>query len=171
MATFYTGASNLVFGDDDLVTTVYTYAKFPVHTKREQDGKVYRFVKYTAGTATVVAVAGNLCYWTATSGTTVGDESDSAVPAGVLAAVIAADGYGWIQTGGPCTVNNEGTDIALGANMISSATDGKATSIVAAEFTTTAATLAQINRCVRTIGYSLEAVTGTSGATYLTLGL
>ncbi len=170
MTTFYTGASDLVYGSDDALTTTYTAQKFPLHTKREEDGKVYRFVKFDNGSGNVASVAGNLAYWTATTGQVTSDESDSSVPAGIFQAVIADASYGWIQTSGPATVNNEGTDIALGAQIIASTTDGKVTSIVAAEFTTTAATLAQINRCVRTVGYALEAITATSGACFLTLG-
>lgn len=169
MATFYTGASNLAFGSDEEITDVYTTPKFPLNLKREEDGKVYRFVKYTKGTASVTAVAGNLVYWTATNGVVVGDESDSSVPAGMLMAVIADTGYGWIQVRGVATLNNEGTDIALGAALIASTTDGKATSIVAAEFTTLDPTIVQMNRVVRFVGYALEAITATSGACFLNL--
>lgn len=168
----YTGTSDLVYGSDEALTTVYasTDQQFTLNQKREEDGKVYRFVKYTAGTATVVAVAGNLVYWTATAGTVVGDESDSSIPAGILMGVIAANGFGWIQVRGlHAAVQNEGTDIALGAHLIASTTDGKVTSIVAGEFTTTAGTLAQINRVLRRIGYAVAAETGTTGAAYLTL--
>lgn len=169
-ATFYTGGSDQAYSSDDALTTVYTTPKFPLNLKREEDGRIYRFVKYTAGTATVTAVAGNLVYWTATNGQVVGDESDSSAPAGILMAVIAANGYGWIQTRGVhSAVQNEGTDIALGANLIASATDGKVISVVAAVFTTTAASLAEFNRCIRRVGYSLAVETGTTGAAFLTL--
>lgn len=155
----YTGAGlGLSFGDDDQVTDVYTYAKFPLHLKREEDGKQYTFVKYTAGTATVTAVVGNLVYWTATTGVVVGDESDSTVPAGFLVSVITADGYGWICTEGPMTVNTDGADdITAGLPIIASTTDGKVFGLVAAQFTTTAATLAQAQRMVRLVGYALAA--------------
>lgn len=169
MATFYTGASNLVFSSDDALTTTYSTQKFPLLTKREEDGKVYRFVKFDNGTGNVAAAANNVAYWTATTGTVTSDESDSSVPAGIFLSAMTDAYYGWIQIWGPATVNNEGTDIALGAAIIASATDGKVTSIVAAEFTTTAATLAQINRCVRLMGYALEAISATSGACFLTL--
>jgi hypothetical protein len=168
MATNYT-RSNIVFSSDHALTNIDTVQEFPVHTIREEDGKTYRYVKFDNGAGNVAAVAGNLCYWTATSGTVTSDESDSSIPAGIFMAVLTDGSWGWIQTRGLATVNNEGTDIALGAAMIASSTDGKATSIVAAEFTTTAATLAQINRCIRVIGYAPAAVTDTSGACFLTL--
>lgn len=74
-----------------------------------QDGRVYKFVKYDDGTGNVAAVAGNFCYYLAETGaetwTVTSDLSDSSyVGAGVLQAVIADGGYGWIQVQGPATL-------------------------------------------------------------------
>lgn len=74
----------------------------------DDDGKVYKYVSYEQGAGAVAAVAGNFCYYYAASGTSAGaytdvtsDLSDSAgVGAGVLQAVIADEGYGWIQIAG-----------------------------------------------------------------------
>lgn len=156
-ATYYTNA-NLSFGSDDTVSTVYTYLAFPLHTIREEDGKKYRFVKFDNGTGNVAAVAGNLAYWTSTTGQVTSDESDSSVPAGFFQAVIADGGYGWIQVRGPATVNTAGDDdIAAGGILYATTTDGTVENIDATIFTTTAATLAQIQRCLRIVGYALAA--------------
>lgn len=160
----YTGAGvGMSFGSDEEITDVYTDQRFPLMTVREEDGRVYRFVKYTAGTATVTAVAGNLVYWTGTHGTVVGDESDSLVPAGFLQAVIADTGHGWILVRGLATVNTDGADdITAGMPILSSTTDGKVNGLVAAQFTTTAGTLAQEVRIVR--GYVGNALAADSDA-------
>lgn len=87
----------------------------------DQDGKVYRFVKYNSGAGTIAAVAGNFCYYYAAGGTSAGqttevtsDLSDSAgVGAGVLQAVIASGSYGWIQTWGSATLT---TALTAGAD-------------------------------------------------------
>lgn len=86
-----------------------------------QDGKVYKFVKYNQGAGSVAAVAGNVCYYYAPSGTSAGattevtsDVSDSAaVGAGVLQAAIAHGSYGWVQIKGPATLT---TALTAGAD-------------------------------------------------------
>jgi hypothetical protein len=141
MATFYT-RSPITFGEDDLVTTVYTVQKFPLGLYREEDGKGYRFVSYDNGTGNLAAVAGNLAYTmndvvtvaSATAGywevTMDVSDTDRNKVRGVFAAVIADGGFGWIQTKGPCTVNTNGDDdIAEGDAVIASAAgDGTADS-------------------------------------------
>ena len=75
-------------------------------------GKAYKFVQYNAGAGSVAAVAGNICYYYAPSGTSAGsttvvtsDLSDSAnLGAGVLQAVIPSGDYGWIQIKGDATI-------------------------------------------------------------------
>lgn len=72
------------------------------------DGAVYKYVKYNTAAGSVAAVAGNFAYFYAAGGVSAGayqevtsDLSDSAgVGAGVLMAVIANGGYGWIQIAG-----------------------------------------------------------------------
>jgi hypothetical protein len=79
---------------------------------RTSDGKQYKYVQYNSGAGTVAAVAGNVAYYYAPSGASAGattvvtsDLSDSAgLGAGVLQAVIATTGYGWIQTKGSATI-------------------------------------------------------------------
>jgi len=76
------------------------------------DGKVYKYVSYEAGSGAVAAVAGQFAYYYAPGGVSAGadddvtsDLSDSAgVGAGVLQAVIADEGYGWIQIQGTATL-------------------------------------------------------------------
>lgn len=132
-ATFYTNA-NLTFGEDDLVTTVYTAQKFPLGTYREEDGKGYRFVKVNDSTVTVAA--NKLLYHiggTAATAYVVSQDvsdSDRNLVVGVAQGVIANAGYGWAQTKGPCTVATNGDDdIAAGDAVIASAAgDGTADS-------------------------------------------
>ena len=84
-------------------------------------GKRYKYVQYDTGAGSVAAVAGNVCYYYAPSGASAGaytkvtsDLSDSAaVGAGALMAVIADEGYGWIQTWGVATLN---TALTAGAD-------------------------------------------------------
>lgn len=97
------------------------------------DGKVYKFVKYNSGAGSVAAVAGNVCYYYAASGTSAGqntevtsDLSDSAgLGAGVLQAVIASGDYGWIQIKGDATLTTSLTAGADGNALTAvGATDG-----------------------------------------------
>lgn len=133
MATFYTNTP-MAFGDDDAVTDVYTYQAFPLGMYREEDGKGYRFVQYDNGTGNLACVAGKLAYFFADTGTFVVtmdvSDSDRNKVRGVFAAVIADQGYGWIQTKGVCTVATNGDDdIAEGDAVIASAAgDGTADS-------------------------------------------
>lgn len=81
----------------------------------------YKYVKYNSGAGTIAAVAGNFCYYYAPGGVSAGsttevtsDLSDSAgVGAGVLQAVIATGGYGWIQIAGYATLT---TALTAGAD-------------------------------------------------------
>lgn len=76
------------------------------------NGKKYKYVQYDTAAGSVAAVAGQFAYYYAPSGVSAGsttkvtsDLSDSAgVGAGVLQAVIADEGYGWIQIGGEATL-------------------------------------------------------------------
>lgn len=83
-----------------------------------QDGRVYKFVKYSKAAGNVAAVAGNFCYYAAETGaetwTVTSDLSESSsVGAGVLQAVIADGDYGWIQVQGPATLT---TALTAGAD-------------------------------------------------------
>jgi hypothetical protein len=158
MATiFYTGASNLAFSDDDQVTTVYTTQKFPLLTKREENGIIFRFVKYVKGSNNVVCAANNLVYYTATTGQVTGSHADSLVPAGWAQGVIADTGFGWIAVRGPQTMlTNSSNDIVIGdALVVASATDSAITRVNAGQYTTTAGTLAQVQNVLRVTGYAL----------------
>lgn len=95
--------------------------------------KKYKYVKYNSGAGTVAAVAGNACYYYAASGVSAGqltevtsDLSDSAnLGAGVLQAVIATGGYGWIQIRGSATLTTALTAGADGnALTAAGSTDG-----------------------------------------------
>jgi hypothetical protein len=107
------------------LTDVRTNAEGPAFALgsvgRTSDGKQYKYVQYNSGAGAVAAVAGNVVYYYAPSGASAGattvvtsDLSDSAaVGAGVLQAVIASTGYGWIQTRGSATLN---TALTAGAD-------------------------------------------------------
>lgn len=85
------------------------------------DGKVYKYVKFNAGVGVVAAVAGNVVYNYAVSGASAGqttevtmDATDSGgIGMGVLQAVIATGGYGWIQIKGVATLT---TALTAGAD-------------------------------------------------------
>lgn len=100
-------------------TKVRTSAEGPEHglgdvveQKTSAGVKKYKYVKYNSGAGTVAAAAGNFAYYYAPSGASAGaytevtsDLSDSAgVGAGVLQAVIATGGYGWLQVTGVATL-------------------------------------------------------------------
>lgn len=88
---------------------------------RDYTGKKYKYVQYDTAAGGVAAVAGNVAYYYAPSGASAGsttkvtsDLSDSAgVGAGVLQAVIADEGYGWVQITGPATLT---TALTAGAD-------------------------------------------------------
>jgi hypothetical protein len=142
MATIFNTNANLAFGDDDKVTTVYTYQAFPLGLYREQDGKGYRFVQVDASDVTISV--GLLAYLTGVVDTYVittgrwtvsADVSDS-IPNKVRGVFISAPvdtGFCWIQTKGYCVVTTNGDDdIALGDAIIASATgDGTCDSTAA----------------------------------------
>lgn len=96
--------------DKTKVRTSSQSAEFTPGTVGRVDGtgNLYKYVKYNAGAGPVAAVAGNFAYYYAPTGVSAGaytevtsDLSDSAgVGAGVLQAVIATGGYGWIQITG-----------------------------------------------------------------------
>lgn len=99
------------------------------------DGKIYKYVQYLAGAGSIAAVAGNVVGYYAPGGDfaaegyslnkVTSDVSDALIGAGVLQAVIANNGYGWIQIKGPATLN---TALVSGADgqalMLSTTTDG-----------------------------------------------
>lgn len=67
----------------------------------DHDGKVYKFVKYTEGTAATDGVAGEVAYYDGETGyannVVTSDLSDSdEVGAGVLQADMSEDDHGWI---------------------------------------------------------------------------
>jgi hypothetical protein len=99
----------------------------------DHTGKEFRFVQYNGGAGSVAAVAGNMTYYYAPSGTSAGatsvvtsDLSDSAnVGAGMLMAAPASGEYCWVQTRGPATLNTALTAGADGnALTAAGATDG-----------------------------------------------
>lgn len=99
----------------------------------DQNGKVYKFVQYDTGAGPVAAVAGNVCYYYAPSGTSAGattvvtsDLSDSAaLGAGVLLSAPLDGEYCWIQIKGPATLTTALTAGADGNALTAvGATDG-----------------------------------------------
>jgi hypothetical protein len=116
-----------------------TYAALAENTPTPGDlffargGKVYKFVQYNSGAGPVAAVAGNVAYYYAPSGTSAGadtvvtsDLSDSAnLGAGVLQSAPATGYYCWVQIKGTATVTTALTAGADGnALTAAGATDG-----------------------------------------------
>ena len=97
----------------DLVADVKTSTDgklYPLGTKREEDGKIYRYVEKGAGAT--AAVNGKLAYHqdgdfkvTATAA-----DTDDGLVAGVWMSVIAASGFGWIMVRGRKTLTTSGVD-------------------------------------------------------------
>lgn len=78
---------------------------------QQDDGKVYKYVKYEAATAAVAGVAGEVAYYAtvaigdATGTVVTSDLSDSdEVGAGVLQAALTDGSYGWVQVKGVATL-------------------------------------------------------------------
>jgi hypothetical protein len=110
------------------LTEVRTSAQgpeFALGTVGRDDGSgyLYKYVQYDTGAGSVAAVAGNFCYYyTPTGGESTwsrnivsSDLSDCTtnIGAGVLQAVIADGGYGWIQVTGYAVLT---TALAAGAD-------------------------------------------------------
>lgn len=78
----------------------------------DHNGKRYKLYKYNSGVGTVAAVAGNVVYLYAVSGTSAGQTTEvtmdltdtQEIGAGVLQAVIASGSYGWVQVTGVATL-------------------------------------------------------------------
>lgn len=96
------------------VTAASTVPEFLVGTvgRYDRTGNLYKYVKYNGGAGSVAAVAGNFVFNYAPSGASAGattevtsDVTDSGgIGMGVLQAVIATGGYGWIQITGTATL-------------------------------------------------------------------
>ena len=99
---------------------------------QQDDGKIYKYVKYEAATAATAGVAGEVAYYATVSvgdatGTIVtSDLSDSdEVGAGVLQAALTDGSYGWIQVKGVATLTIALTAGADGDPLTATgATDG-----------------------------------------------
>lgn len=93
-------------------TVIDSSPKFKLGELAQQDdGKIYKYVQYEAGSAAVAGVAGEVAYYATVSvgnatGTIVtSDLSDSdEVGAGVLQANLTDGSYGWIQVKGVATL-------------------------------------------------------------------
>ncbi len=108
--------------------------------------KRYKYVQYVAGAGAVVAIAGRVAGYYAPGGVSAGsdqavtmDISDTALlGAGVLQAVIPANGYGWIQISGKATLT-----VAL-----ASGADGNALAFLGAADTGTLTVAAAVTNAV-----------------------
>ena len=75
------------------------------------DGKIYKYLQYVAGTAATAGVAGEVAYYFEDSGPIdfkcTSDVSDCTgeIGAGVLQAAMADQTYGWFQIKGPATLS------------------------------------------------------------------
>lgn len=72
-----------------------------------QDGKVYKFVKYSEEAAATDGVAGEVAYYLVTGGNVVTSDlsASSNVGAGVLQAAMSEGEYGWVQIKGIATLS------------------------------------------------------------------
>lgn len=172
----------LSFGD--LVSDVSTVQKYPLGTRRDQDGQVYRYVK--RNDSTVAFASGDVVYRAGgvTSGAlweVSGDlsDQDSAFAVGIAVSSIADSGFGWVKTKGLVTnlKKKAGTAafslvkgdaiIASGANA---SDDGRAQRIVVA--TSTKVSRAELRAALeRIIGFCASAATNsaTSVTAYIDL--
>jgi hypothetical protein len=138
-ATFYTTAS-LSYGDDDKVSTAYTYQAFPLYTYREENGSGFRFVKFDA--SDVAITAGMLVYWKGTTmdGIVTADLSDSTKNqvAGVTNVARADVTFGWIQVKGIATnVVSDGGNDGVRGDFIVALGDGTGDTMTAGTAATT----------------------------------
>lgn len=184
MATNNTGRA-LSFGD--LVTDVGTVQLYPLGTKREEDGMVYRYVK--RDDSTVAFASGDLVYRAGSTAAAYwnvsGDisDQDAAFVAGVAKGSIADAGYGWILTKGLVTnLKKKSGTTALrwvkGDVLIPQATDdGKAQRFIGLIATLTLGALrAQVMTSIRKVlerpvGWAVANATkaATSGSAYIDL--
>lgn len=146
--------SPLLLPDDSAFDRVRTSAQGPEYTLGQMaetpTGKRYRYCRFLDA---VTYVAGHAVEWANVACTSVtndraGGSSLGRLPAGVAVAVVAQNGYGWVQTWGPCTgvATSGADDIAVGENVFPHATtDGTVDGSVA--------TTATVDK----IGYALEA--------------
>lgn len=94
------------------LTVIDTSPQFKLGELAQQDdGKIYKYVKYEAATAATAGVAGEVAYYAtvavgdATGTIVTSDLSDSdEVGAGVLQAALTDGSYGWIQVKGVATL-------------------------------------------------------------------
>ena len=99
--------TNLAVSFKDLVSDVGTTQLYPLGTKREQDGQIYRYVQ--RDDSTVNFAAGDLVYRAGSTAAALwkvsGDlsDQDSAFACGVAMGSIADAGYGWVKTYGLVT--------------------------------------------------------------------
>lgn len=112
------------------LTDTYTWDVNGVGAIRQEKDKVYKWVKYNQGTATVTAVAGNAVVYEDRENSEVnGDVSDGqGLGAGMLMAAIAHGSYGWIQIKGEHVTNQAlAGSPAAGEALVLSSTDGELT--------------------------------------------
>lgn len=171
----------LCFGDAVTDVTTSSDQKYPLGTKREEEGEVYRYVQ--RNDATIDFAANALVY----RGTTqanfweiCGDVSDvdSAFAAGVAMAAIANSGFGWIKTVGYVAAlkKKPGTaayswvkgDVLVAAQAATD--DGRASRLIIAASTKVSA--AELRSSMeRPIGWAAAAATKSAltGAAYINL--
>ncbi len=186
MANFLTSR---VLSFSDAVSDVGTVQKYPLGTKRDQDGVTYRYCK--RNDSTVAFAAGDVVYHQATTigafWTVSGDVSDvdPAFTAGIAQGSIADGGFGWILTRGIVSnlkkkTGTTGFRYVKGDFLIASAAatdDGRAQRFVGLISTLTLGALrAQVMTSVRKvmerpIGWAITAATkaATSGVAFIDL--
>lgn len=107
----------------DTLTSQSTTALHALGTKREEAGKIYRYVKYQGGSGPVAAAAGLAVLHIDGDYEVTSDDTDSHanLVAGAMLAVVADESYGWMQTRGRITLVTTGGDITAGMQIIAGA--------------------------------------------------
>lgn len=103
-----------------------------IGTLRFEGPRIFKWVKYEAGTGSVAAVAGNCVVYHGDDSVVLDSEADvtsdysdgDGIVAGVLQAVIADESYGWIQIKGIAILNLALDTGADGNELIVGTTDG-----------------------------------------------
>lgn len=156
--------TNLAVSFKDAVGDVGTVQLYPLGTKREQDGQVYRYVQ--RDDSTVAFASGDLVYRAGSTAAALwkvsGDisDQDSAFACGVAMGSIADAGYGWVKTKGLVTnlKKKPGTaaySLAKGDFLVAAQAatdDGRASRWIGFVATLTLGALrAQVNTAVRRV--------------------
>ena len=126
------------------ISDVNSTAQEPLGAIRIEGSRRYKYVEFKNATATVTAGVGTLVAYSAATGfansRVVADLTDAdAVPfaagamCGVIAGVFGTSYFGWVQTGGPATLDTAVTTGAAGKGFTLTTTDKTGTVAIAGD--------------------------------------